>query len=269
MWRMSSSKSSPLPLIITVVALLAATALSDNTTDALVLFYPSSTCEGTGIGTTIAPDTCTDRSSDKIGFKIQEDALCANGTAALWAIYHLPGCNDTLSYQGTFYGIPGTLPTQVFNLCLNNAYGSFAFWCNGSDAVTAQGNPPSPAGSISIYDDATCGTSQSILSLPIQLNISQCYANLSSSLYSWEPAKCPGDGTGNGTANLYMYQDDGCSDDRNMSYALPAIWKGKPTCWNTTSIKSIQYKCNGVAREVRLGSAFLAGFASLAILYSL
>lgn len=228
-----------------------------------------STCGGTGIGTTLAPDTCTNRSSDKIGFKIQEDAICANGSAALWAIYHLPGCNDTLSYQGTFYGVPGALSTQLFNLCLNNAYGSFAFWCNGSDTVTAEGNPPTPAGSISIYDDVTCGTSQSILNLPTQLNVGQCYSNLSTSFFSYEPAKCPGDGAGNGTANLYMYQDEGCSEDKGMSYALPAIWKGEPTCWNSTSIKSIQYKCDGVARTLRLGSVLLASFTSLVILYSL
>lgn len=152
---------------------------------------------------------------------IQEDAICANGTAALWAIYHLPGCNDTLSYSGTFYGVPGPLSTQFFNHCLNNVYGSFAFWCNGSDTVSAQGNPPSPAGSISIYGDETCGTSQSILSLPAQLNVNQCHGSLSNSFYSWEPAKYPGDGSENGTANLYMYQDERCSKDKIVSYTLP------------------------------------------------
>ncbi|KAF8865950.1 hypothetical protein BDZ45DRAFT_735896 [Acephala macrosclerotiorum] len=262
MWAVSG-KSTPLPLVISVVALLPTTALSDDTADALVLFYPN-TCGGTGIGTTLAPDTCTNRSSDKLGFKIQEDAICANGTAALWAIYHLPGCNDMLSYRGTFYGVPGALSTQLFSLYLNNAYGSFAFWCSGSDTATAQGYLPTPAGSISIYDDVTCGTSQLILNLPTQLNVDQCYGDLSNSFFSYEPAKCLGDGNGNGTANLYMYQNE----DKGMSYSLPAIWKGKPICWNATSIEPIQYKCDGVARILHPGSV-LASFTSLAILYSL
>lgn len=266
------STSKPLTLtmypfsVFTLLALLFTKGVWSAATNATVGFYSSKNCGGSENLTSVAPDTCINHTSSNVGVKISENARCENGTSALFAIYGLRGCNDSLVRGGPINGGPNPLPPQAIDFCIFNQYGSFAFYCNGSDEVTAQGNPPIPSGGITIYDDEQCGASNLTFVMPTVLVIDQCYENISGSVQGREAARCPGDKAGqNATSNLYFYTEVGCKESSLSSYVRPSFWTTGAGCWNTTGLKSVKYACEGVRGRASVWIVFLAA-SSAAIL---